>query len=169
MMFKLIGAIFIVASCGGFGFTMAMRHRREVGCLEAFISSLDYMECELGYRLTPLPDLCRKTAISCGGDIGFFYSNLTKELEAQIYPNMPACFRHALSNSNLPPRCTAIIEKLGVTMGEFTLEGQLRGIDSVRKACEKLLSELTQDQSQRLRNYQTLGLCAGAALAILLV
>ena len=56
---------------------------------------------------------------------------------------------------------------LGASLGRFDLQGQLQGIESVRAQCRKDLAELEDNRDQRLRSYQTLGLCAGCALAIL--
>ena len=54
-------------------------------------------------------------------------------------------------------------------IGRFDLEGQLQGLESVRVYCRDQLDNLAKDRDVRLRSYQTLGLCAGAALAILFV
>ena len=58
---------------------------------------------------------------------------------------------------------------MGSSLGRFDLEGQLQGLESVRIYCREQLDELSKDRDVRLRSYQTLGLCAGAALAILFV
>jgi len=60
-------------------------------------------------------------------------------------------------------------EELGGNLGRFDIPGQLRGLENTRKECCDKLQMLTQNNDSRLRSYQTLGLCAGAALAILLV
>jgi hypothetical protein len=49
------------------------------------------------------------------------------------------------------------------------LEGQLQGIASVHSACERTLEQLSNNREMRLRSYQTLGLCVGAALVILFI
>jgi hypothetical protein len=54
-------------------------------------------------------------------------------------------------------------------MGRFDLEGQLNGLEAVRTRCRDWLDELISGREVRLRNYQTLGLCAGAALVILFI
>jgi len=49
------------------------------------------------------------------------------------------------------------------------MEGQLKGLESVRQECRRQVETLSYNRDARLRSYQTLGLCAGAALAILFV
>ena len=170
MMHKLLGAAMILLGCGGFGFSMAARHRRDVRCLQIFLASLDYLECELEYRLTPLPDLCRKVVRICPGAVGKVYDRLASELEGQAVPTVEPCFRQALlSDGELPPNTRAVMEQLGQTLGAFDLSGQLRGIQSVRESAMRTLKTLSDNQFRRIQNYKTLGICAGAALAILLI
>ena len=62
----------------------------------------------------------------------------------------------------------AQLQALGQTLGRFDLTGQLTCMERCRQSCMGQLEVLEHQQSQRLRSYQTLGFCAGEALAILL-
>ena len=151
MTMKWIGALLVIAGCGGVGFTMAASYKREERCLRALIRALDFMTCELQFRLTPLPDLCRAAG-------------------SQICPDADSCMYAALSKmENLPATTAEALGQLGKSLGRFDLNGQLQGIEQVRVHCRRALSELEAGRDQRIRGYQTLGVCAGAALAILFV
>ena len=52
MNYKVIGAVCVVAACGGWGFAAAAQYIQLIRLLRQLISSLDYMECELQYRST---------------------------------------------------------------------------------------------------------------------
>ena len=78
-MIRLIGACCIVTGCGGFGFAMAAANRREEAELVRLITALEYMSCELSYRMTPLAPLCRGAADE--GLVGKFLTELAAELE----------------------------------------------------------------------------------------
>lgn len=165
---KLIGAAFIIAGCGGVGFSMAAAHRREEKSLRQLIRALDYMGCELQYRLTPLPELCRSAAAESGGAVSQVLLNLAAELDAQVAPDVATCMNAALSKTKgLSQRIKNNLRLLGSSMGQFDLQGQLTGLEAARKQCRRELEELSRDRDVRLRSYQTLGLCAGSALAIL--
>ena len=58
---------------------------------------------------------------------------------------------------------------LGSSLGRFDLAGQLKGLSAVKGQCALELQELRTDREPRLRSYRVLGLCAGAALVILLI
>lgn len=169
-MFKWIGGILVILGCGGFGFSIAAAHRKEEQCLRQLIAALDFMQCELQYRLTPLPELCRLTANQSRGSIRSLFASLATELEDQISPDAGICMRGALSKVRELPKLTCrAAEDLGSSLGRFDLEGQLRGLEAVRQSCRRNLEELTNNRDVRLRSYQTLALCAGAALAILFI
>ena len=168
MSLKLIGAILIIAACGGVGFSMAAAHRREETALRQLIGALDYMGCELQYHLTPLPELCRNAAGESGGAVSQVLLCLASELENQIAPDAAACMNAAISKtSRLPQRAKQNLVTLGSSLGRFDLQGQLSGLESARIQCRRELDSLSKDRDVRLRSYQTLGLCAGSALAIL--
>ena len=169
MGFKWIGAILIISACGGFGFMLALSHRQEEKSLRSLIGALDFMVSELHFRETPIPELCRRAAGECGHGVGLVLFSLAEELDQNRYPNVDVCMDRALSGRDLPPVTLQNLHLLGSSLGRFDLEGQLNGLEKVREKCRGDLYSFTDNREQRLRNYQTLSLCAGAALAILLV
>ena len=170
MVIKWIGAIFVLAACGGFGFQIAAAQRKEVNTLRQLIRILDFTECELQYRLTPLPELCRKAAQECSGALRALFLQLGRELDDQISPNVSSCMDAAIAvTKQLPNQTRQVLNLLGDSLGKFDLNGQVRGIESVRSECNRRLDALSENQDVRLRSYKTLGLCAGAALVILFI
>lgn len=168
MSIKLIGAVLIIGGCGGVGFSMAAAHRREENALRQLIGALDYMGCELQYHLTPLPELCRVASAQSSGYIRQVFLALAAELDSQIAPDAASCMNAAISKTpKLPQRVRKNLSELGSSLGRFDLQGQLKGLESARQQCRRDLDELSKDRDVRLRSYQTLGLCAGSALAIL--
>lgn len=170
MTIKLLGAILVVAGCGSFGFMVAAMHRKEATTLRYLITALDFMACELQYSLTPLPELCRRTAESSNGTIKHLLFDLSTELESQVSPDVEKCVLAVLEKRKDIPALTAkAFRLLGQSLGQFDLKGQLNGIEMVRSESKRILDEHTQNQDNRLRCYQTLGICAGAAMAILFI
>lgn len=170
MTVKLLGAVLVIAGCGGCGFSLAAAHVREEQGLNRLIAALEMMKCDLQYRLTPLPDLCRLASRAAGGAVGAVFSNLAKELESQISPDVESCMTAALAKAGPLPRQTGLqLRRLGTSLGRFDLEGQLKGLEAARTECQQELDRLGKNREHRIRSYQTLGLCAGAAIAILFV
>ena len=170
MILKLVGVILVIAGCGGVGFRIAATYRQEEKSLRQLISILDFMECELQYRLTPLPELCNQAAREFGSIPGKVFCALALEMEAQVSPNMERCMAVALEKMHdIPPITRNGLLLLGKSIGRFDLDGQLKGLEAVRQECRRNLLDRGNNRDSRLRSYQTLGLCAGAALAILFI
>ncbi len=169
MNLKILGICAVILGCGGFGFRMASCHRTDEKYIRQLLAVLDQIQCELEYRLTPLPELCRIASENCSGNLRKLFKNLCHELDRQIAPDAQCCMNAAVVNSELSRKMKALLRELGRSLGSFDLSGQIRGIDAVRRQAMDALQESVRNRDVRIRSYQTLGLCAGAALAILLL
>lgn len=170
MDFKWIGAVLIISGCGGFGFSLVSAHRREEQLLRRLIRVLDFMTCEIQFRATPLPELCRKAAEEGGKTLHSVFLCLAEKLDAHTSSDVNACMEDVLTEyPALPQSAVQNLMLLGSSLGRFDLAGQVKALQETRSQCQSELDALICGRDDRLRNYQTLSLCAGAALAILLI
>ena len=165
---KLIGGALVFIGCAGVGFMKARQLSSEEALLSDTVLLLNRMENELSCRRTTLSDLC-ELACDCKKELKHLYMELSQLLSQQTLADASACMNHALKQVNLPKSVADLHIRLGQTMGKFDMVGQLRELQVVRKSAEQQLSVIRQEQKDKRRSYQTLGLCAGAALVILLV
>ena len=167
---KILGAIMILAACGGMGFSLASAHRQKERMLLQLIHAAKLMACELQYRQTALPQLMSLCAGETSGGICRVFSDMEKELERQIAPDAACCMTAVLDGvPKLPRIVREKLHLLGKSLGRFDLSGQLTGLETVAQMCQRDLDGLTYNRDARLRSYMTLGLCAGAALVILFI
>lgn len=170
MSLKLIGALCVIIACGSCGVFLASQHIQKIKQLESLITVLHYMECELQYRHTPLPALCRLSAQQICGKVSKVFLQLANELEQQIKPDVHRCMQVVLDKADITDGIIiGALQELGNNLGRFDVTGQILGLERIRKKCERDLADMSEHKNHRLRSYQTLGLCAGAAIAILLV
>lgn len=170
MYLKWIGAALICVSCSGFGMLMAGSYRNAIKGLRSLVAVIDYMECDLGYRLTPLASLCRSAAMACGGTLSGLLQDFAAELDEQISPEPSQCMAATLArNPLLHEQVAQLLRELGNCFGKFDLVGQLKELDAIRQRARGILEQMELNKDTRVRSYQTLGICAGAALAILLI
>ena len=170
MTLKIIGAILILIGCGGFGAMVVRNHRAEVTSLEQLISALDYMECQMMYQLTQLPELCQNISCTTRGVVKKVFNLVSANLENHDSPDVESCMFLAMENVKDIPKITEkYLIELGKSMGKFDLDGQQKAIQTVKNGCQRAMQAITNNQDARLRSYQTLGLCAGVALAILFI
>ena len=105
-----------------------------------------------------------------GGTLRSVFLNLYRELSWQKQPDAGSCMYAAIQRSDkIPSKIRRLLVMLGHTLGRYDLSGQLEGIQSVRKRCDVSLENIQKNRNERLRSYQTLGICAGTALAIILI
>jgi len=169
-MIKVLGAILVIAAGGCVGLILASNYKNQVRTLRQFLFSLEHMNSELQFHLTPLPELCRHMAEITSGCLSDFYCNLASELESQVLPDAASCVNAVLSvRRDLPSYTREMLHALGVTLGRFDLNGQLKDIELLHQQCLQKLTNLVTEQDRRIRNYQAFGLCTGAALAIVLI
>ena len=170
MTIKIIGAILLIVGFGGVGFLMANAYKHEIRVLRQFVRTLEFMKNELHFHLTPLPELSRQISATENGCLGHFFFVLAEELDSQVRPDVQSCVKAALSKSReIPTSTSRMIAILGKTLGRFDLRGQLADIEALLGECSQKLNVLVADQDKRIQKYQTLGLCAGVAMAIVLI
>ena len=170
MHLKWIGAIMVIAGCGGCGFSMATDYCRVEKQLRQLLNAMDLMYAELEYRMSPLAQVCTQVAEHTAGPVGRAFQRLADELDAQISPNAGCCMTAALSGMpELPDSVRSVLEQLGRSMGCFDLQGQLTALRTAKADCERALQVHLSHKDSQVRGCQTLALCAGAALAILLI
>ena len=169
MTIRILGAFLVFAGCGGFGFSMAAGARTEEQTLKQLLRAIRFLHAELSYRMPPLGTLCRSTGAIVTGPVQKVFLALAEELERAESPSVRACMEAALEKHRLSAAVRETLLELGETLGRFDLPGQLRGLDAAEAETGKLLNSMQSGKETRLRSYQTLGLCAGASIAILLL
>ena len=168
MIFKVMGAILIILGCGGVGFSLCQNHRREEAALEQLIHSLEWMRLELSYRMPALPSLCKEVAGITEGIIGDVFRNFALELDQQIRADVLSCMNAAIfSVPKLPTSVVSHLKSLGTSLGQFDLQGQITALETAEALCKRDLLQLNKHREIKFRNYQVLGLCAGAAMVLL--
>ena len=73
------------------------------------------------------------------------------------------------SYDEIPVRIRRLLSLLGSSLGRFDLSGQLEGLREVQAACALELEAIRSGREQRMKNYVTISLCAGASVVILLM
>lgn len=167
---KWIGAILVIASCSGCGFSIAAQEKLEEHYLRQIKRIILYMESQLAYQVTPLPKLVSKSAEEGSGVLKEIFSHFGETLSNQVYPDASSCLRASISiQKELPRRVQRVLRMLGASLGRFDLDGQLKGLQSVRNLCDQEIDGLRSNRDNRLRCYRTLGISAGVSLAILFI
>ena len=166
---KLFGAVLILLACGGCGFAAAAGIVKEERQLCQLKRMTERMVSELQSRHPPLSVLLRSALAGETGELAQFWEAVAQELDRQVMADAAECMAAVLEGSSFPPGIRDGLLVLGATLGRFDLEGQLRELEAVSEECGRRAELLGAQRDSRVRSCRALGLCAGAALAILLI
>ncbi len=163
--------MFLIGGAAAFvGFSAALRVRQTTMQLRQLLDALEVMRCELRFTMTPLPRLCQVVVQTAHGTVKTLFTHLQGCLENSDSPEQ--AMRNAIARTKrltLPDEILFSLLELGQTLGKFDLDGQISMLEMSQKRIRLCLERYEKDQAQRCRSYQTLGLCAGAALILLMI
>ena len=171
-MIRLLGAglVTLAASMAGFGCASAVR--TQCAQLAALIAAMDYMKSEMSARLTPLPVLFSTLGASRQKDAARFFEAAGRALATPPGCTIPVSFRRGFQSApGLRPGQDAVqaLYTLSMGLGQFELEAQLRAVETCRERLAAALLSLQAQKRARCRSYETIGICAGLALAVILL
>ena len=144
-MIRMIGAALVVLSSGAVGFGFARAVKLQCAQLEGLLWALDTMQSEMSARLTPLAQLFSGLSACRQKDVAAFFAEAGRALSAQP------------------------LYGLSLNLGRFDLESQLAAIERTKASVTAALLALQGQKRARCRSYETIGICAGLALAVMLL
>ena len=171
-MLKIIGASFIVVASGAVGFGFARAIRLQCAQLEGFLWALDYMQSEMSARLTPLAQIFSMLGACRQKDVALFFMEAARTLSQPPGCTVPVSFKRGFQAS--PALCLGqdgvqALYGLSMSLGRFELESQLAAIERAKGSITSILLSLQAQKRARCRSYETIGVCAGLALAVILL
>ena len=168
-MIKWIGAGLILLGAGGFGIGKAARFYRQMRQLRSFSNALEILKCELNYTLLPLPELCRVTAERSERVCAGFLRDYARLLEQGSPRKMAAAACLESRVLCLPEEAQTALLDLFSSMGRYALDGENRLLSRTQLRLEAAIRTGEAEKRPMVKGYAALGLCTGAALAILLM
>ena len=171
-MIRWAGVIFIVASASSMGIRVALSLRRRCALLRQLMTALQLMKNEISFCGTPLPQTFALMAAACDGPLEQLFSQIAKDMDKRRWLTPLAAMQQALKNvPELPQgdRIALILLELSGKLGKYDLDSQRQGIDLALAQLEEERQKAEREQSLKGRTYETLGVCAGLAAAILLL
>ena len=171
-MLRILGALCILIGAGAAGFGFAASVRRQARQLGELCAALEAMRCEIEYRMTPLPQLLEQMAQTCATPVGELLLHWSRMLSDGDGATVSYALRRAMElvrGLELPPQAVQELTSLSVRMGRFDAAGQARSVALAADRLRLMLAELEAGKRARCRSYRTIGICAGLALAVILL
>ena len=105
-------------------------------------------------------------------DVAAFFAEAGRALSAQPYCTVPVCFKRGFQQAKgFRPGDESVqaLYGLSLNLGRFDLESQLAAIERTKASVTAALLALQGQKRARCRSYETIGICAGLALAVMLL
>ena len=166
---KLMGIVIIVASAGSVGFGIASSLKKRCALLRKLLSALQILKNEITFCATPLPQAFALIAASMDGMTARVFSAAAKDMDRRRWLTPQAALEKALEQESVDAQLRDTLCSLGAGLGKYDRDEQARTIDLTQLRLEELLRNAERERSVRSKTYETLGICAGLALAILLI
>lgn len=170
-MIRTVGFICIVLGAGATGYCMAADVRRKEEQLQQLLMALTYMKGEIEFMLKPLGEVCFEISNRCTcKHLRETFLSVSKSIGNA--PGRPAGqqMRRALSgNVYLEYGTKEILFDLFSCLGRQDVYAQVRAIAAAERRVEASLEQLQREKTERKRSYRVLGLCAGLAIAVILI
>lgn len=168
-MIRLVGAVMIVLGAGSFGIAKAAQFYRRQRLLRSFLAALEILKCEIRYTLFPLPKLCRLTAERCERTSAEYLRKYAELLENGESRSTAARKAMEATNCAFTPSAGMAILELFSALGRYDLAGEENLLQLTRQRLQAELERGEREKRPMAKGYALLGLCTGAAIAILLV
>ena len=169
---KLVGITFIVLSAGYAGIQMALGLKQQCDLIRQILHATQVLNSEIQYNGTPLPQAFALMAASTRGIPEKVFSSVAKALDQRRWLTPAAAMEQAIGQNpelQVKQRLRETLIQLASGLGKYDKSSQLQTIELVRTSLTEQLAEAERERSIRGKTYQTLGICLGLSIAILLL
>jgi stage III sporulation protein AB len=172
MVFKLLGCIMVLLSCGFLGYILSSDCKKRPRQLRELQSMLQIFETRISYLSDILAEAFESICSLGGGETGVFFSDTVERLRSGRSISASQAWEEAvrenIKRTSLNREDEEILVSFGKFLGSSDLEGQIKNI---RLTLEQLRLQEHKAEESRAKNegmYRSLGILGGIAVVIVL-
>ena len=169
---RILGAVLVIAASAFVGFGFAAAVRRQCRQQEALLSALELMKNEMQYRMTPLEDVFAMLRNVRESAVAELFEHWSENLYGTQLMSVEAALQRAVEQThelNLPPESLQTLRSLSQSLGKLDADGQCSAIQLSQTQLQNQLAIARAGSEKRAQSYRTVGVCAGLALAVILL
>lgn len=170
-MIRWLGAVMILCASSAVGIRMAGEVRKSLKLYQSLIAGLRQMESEIAYRSLPLGELLASQSEQFPPPLKEVFADASRRIG--LSPGVPfgIHMRRAVQtvSDRLPSAMAEILCDLSDQMGREDPAAQTAALEAAADRANRELEEIRRGKKERCRNYETIGVCAGLALAVILI
>jgi len=167
---RMIGFVLIVSGASCAGIRQAAYVRRSYLLYEDFRMALVWLKNEIQTALTPLEQAFGLVSGLISNPLGSLFAILSSRIKTD-----PSCStvrvaaQFFTSRPEIPAELQDVVYDLLRMLGRQDTAAQVNALELALSRTEALRKRLEQEKTERCRSYRTLGVCAGLALAVILI
>lgn len=159
----------IILGAGSFGIAKTAQFYRQQRQLRSFLNALEILKCEMEYTLYPLPKLCRITAERSDRICADFLRMYADSLDGGACRSAAAREAFNAVKCVLPQDAGMAVLDLFSALGRYEVDGETNLLKLTQHRLKAALERGEAEKRPMAKGYTILGVCTGAAVAILLV
>ena len=171
MMVRLIGFLCVAAGAAASGFGIASEVKKQCVFYRRLLDALEFLRTEIEFHLTPLRDICNQLSGMVGKPLDVIFHEVGNSLSDAAGRPAGVLMRRAILNqgTGLPKAGREVMEGLFDVLGKQDVIAQVRAVDLSIERTKSALNQLEKEKQDRCRTYRTIGICAGLAVAVILL
>ncbi len=161
-----IGAGLITAGFTALGVSMTSRLKRRLRVITALVGTIDFMEAEISYGLTPLTELLPELAAR-DNVLEDFWSAVSRGWEAG--DSFSKVWAGEAAGLELKEQDRLLVEEIGRILGRYDADRQAARLGFIKKKLELSQTAAREELVKNGRLYCVLGVLGGLTIAIILL
>lgn len=169
-MLKLVGALLVITACGLLGNDVARGYAHRPQLLRSLQTSLQFVETEINYGATPLPEALEKVARAGNPELAPFFLEVREQLLSPLGISIQEAWEKGLDNLNrytvLEPRELELLAPLGAILGASDREDQVKHLRLTLQQLKQAEVRAREEGSRNERMWRYLGFLFGLMLVL---
>ena len=171
-MLRVLGALFIMAGTGGFGYLMARGLEDHAAVLRRLVAALQHLESDMTFACQPMAVALQRVAQALGHEVGAFLGEVGAAIGRQDGGPLAAAWSEILMKHRgelmLAPAEMEALAQLGAVLGGTDREDQGKHLNLARTTLTRFMAEAETQAAKGKRVWQYLGFSLGALFVVFL-
>lgn len=172
-MFKIFGLLLILGGATGIGVLYGEMMRNRIEQLKDIYKSVLFMENEISYLYTPLPEVFELLGNKASEPFKSIYSRISELLVKREVDEVSIAFQKAINENRdklyLNDEDIKLIKDFMKNIGEGDVEREVSIMKYTKEVIRKKIEDVEKDNYIKIKLYRTMGFSIGAVIAIIFI
>lgn len=172
-MFKLIGALLVLAACTAFGMKSVMKKSESIKVLKELRSALTEIARAISFHFDPLPELISRLSREQFSEPSSFVNRLSHAIQVSESEPLSRLWQRTAKEfsqeNSLPERAENLLQALGENLGKMDYETEIQRLSAGQASLSELIEETENDYKKTEKMTKSLSIILGIFLVILLL